>query len=146
MSHDEAWNASAVDLVKASRAHCWYFMLVNFMSQLDMVEDEPVKRVLTHVCTLFALSNIAEDFGSFELSRAQKRAAKDAFLQMLPIVRADVVPLMDAWEFPDNVLNSALGRHDGRVYESLYAGEGLSAQSLRSIHRVQRIPEATFGY
>ena len=32
----------------------------------------------------------------------------------------------DSFEFPDNVLNSALGRHDGRVYESLYKAATLS--------------------
>ena len=31
------------------------------------------------------------------------------------------MPLTDAFEFPDNALNSALGRHDGNVYEALYA-------------------------
>merc|ERR1711968_35936 len=71
------------------------------------------------------------DLGSFELTRTQKRAVRDAMLSLLPIVRADVVPLMDAFEFPDNVLNSALGRHDGNVYESLYAGAKASPMNAK---------------
>lgn len=27
---------------------------------------------------------------------------------------------MDAFDFPDSILNSAIGRYDGNVYESLY--------------------------
>ena len=30
-------------------------------------------------------------------------------------VRVDAVALTDAFEFPDNALNSAVGRHDGNV-------------------------------
>ena len=41
-------------------------------------------------------------------------------LAALTATRPNAVALVDAFEFPDNVLNSAIGRHDGRVYESLY--------------------------
>jgi len=121
-NHDAAWNACAVDVVLASRAHCYYTILVNFVSEVQGIKDEAVRAALTAVCTLFATINMCEDLGSFELTRPQKRAVRDAMLGLLPVVRADVVPLMDAFEFPDNVLNSALGRYDGNVYEALYAG------------------------
>jgi acyl-CoA oxidase len=35
-------------------------------------------------------------------------------------VRPDAVPLVDAFDIPDGVLDSALGRRDGRVYEALW--------------------------
>jgi len=122
MSHDEAWNLSAYDLVEASRAHCRYTIFSKFVEQVQRIEDGPVRAAMAAVCKLYALISITEELGAFDFNRAQKRAAKDAMLLLLPIVRSDVVPLMDAFEFSDNVLNSALGRHDGRVYESLYAG------------------------
>jgi len=31
-----------------------------------------------------------------------------------------LLPLVDAFDIPDNVLNSTIGRYDGNVYESLY--------------------------
>lgn len=43
-----------------------------------------------------------------------------ALRQLLKDVRPNAVALVDAFEFPDNVLNSALGRYDGKVYEALY--------------------------
>ena len=46
-----------------------------------------------------------------------RQAVRELCLELRP----DAVTLVDAYEFHDNVLNSALGRHDGRVYESLLA-------------------------
>ena len=36
---------------------------------------------------------------------------------LLQTVRADAVAQVDAFNLSDHFLNSALGRHDGRVYE-----------------------------
>lgn len=34
-------------------------------------------------------------------------------------LRPDAVGLTDAFDYPDNVLNSTIGRFDGNVYEAL---------------------------
>lgn len=36
-------------------------------------------------------------------------------LSSFQVLRADAVPLVDAWGHSDHCLNSALGRRDGRV-------------------------------
>ncbi len=43
-----------------------------------------------------------------------------AVSHLLGCLRPDMVALVDAFEFPDATLNSAIGRYDGRVYESVY--------------------------
>ena len=35
-------------------------------------------------------------------------------------LRPHAVKLVDAWSIPDWLLNSALGRYDGKVYEELF--------------------------
>ena len=35
-------------------------------------------------------------------------------------IRPHAVKLVDAWAIPDFLLNSALGRYDGKVYETLF--------------------------
>ena len=35
-------------------------------------------------------------------------------------LRQEAIPLVDAFDIPDDVLNSALGRYDGDVYKHLY--------------------------
>ena len=36
------------------------------------------------------------------------------------IIRQEAVPLVDAFDFHDEILNSCLGRYDGDVYTHLY--------------------------
>jgi hypothetical protein len=38
----------------------------------------------------------------------------------MPYLRPHAVKLADAWSIPDWLLDSALGRSDGKVYEDLY--------------------------
>lgn len=37
------------------------------------------------------------------------------------LLRPECVALVDAFDISDTVLNSALGKHDGKVYEALFA-------------------------
>ena len=46
--------------------------------------------------------------------------ARDQLYALLSTVRKEAVPLVDAFAFPDKILNSALGRYDGDVYTHLY--------------------------
>jgi acyl-CoA oxidase len=134
-SFDLAWNACAIDLVQASRAHCYFVMLNNFCEALVSMTDAGVRRVMGDVARLFALQNMVEDLGSFDLVRAQRAAVRAAVRHLLEVLRPDIIALTDAWEFPDNTLNSALGRHDGDVYTSLY-----NAAKASPLNRVDPFP------
>ncbi len=54
------------------------------------------------------------------MSHDQVSMAKDQLYQMFKEVRKEAIPLVDAFDFPDKVLNSALGRYDGDVYNHLF--------------------------
>ena len=41
-------------------------------------------------------------------------------LDLFAEIRPNAVALVDAFDYPDQVLNSCLGRYDGRVYEALW--------------------------
>ena len=43
-----------------------------------------------------------------------------ALKKRFSFLRPQAVTIMDGWNFPDFLLNSVLGRYDGRVYEALY--------------------------
>ena len=40
--------------------------------------------------------------------------------KLLAEIRPNAVTIVDAWNFHDYELNSALGRYDGNVYETLF--------------------------
>eukprot|EP01012_Entosiphon_sulcatum_P057344 TRINITY_DN810_c0_g1_i1.p1 TRINITY_DN810_c0_g1~~TRINITY_DN810_c0_g1_i1.p1 ORF type:complete len:686 (+),score=83.60 TRINITY_DN810_c0_g1_i1:2454-4511(+) len=121
-NYESAWNSCAVDLVHAARCHCYFIVLRNFTLMTAALAEGPVRKVLNRLCSLFALQHIQENVGDWlgHLSHIQVRAIRAAVRQLLLELRPDSVALVDAFEFPDAVLNSALGRHDGNVYEALY--------------------------
>lgn len=119
------------------------------MKKVESVPIGPVKTVLTRVCQLFGLSHVRDNAGDwlgtmtmdqvcvceqslwlFSPSRVTMRdrlsceyqleAVNSSILKLLDVLRPDAVTLVDAFEFPDSALNSALGKYDGNVYEALY--------------------------
>jgi len=120
-SFDEEWNRSALELLNAVRAHCFYFLFTNFRLVIDRETDVPVKNALTRLCALYATSNMLDEPSWIGfLDRQQTKRAKDTVSRLLDEIRPDLVPLVDAFDYSDTVLNSVIGRHDGNVYEALY--------------------------
>lgn len=122
VSSSEAWRMCAVDLVTASRWHCQYVILSNFVEEVEAVKDVNIRAALGRVCALYALADVQENQGGWlgHMSTSQASAVREAVRHLLTALRPDAVALVDAFEFPDNTLNSALGRRDGNVYEALY--------------------------
>jgi len=54
------------------------------------------------------------------MSIGQLDIVHDRVLQLLSLIRPNAVALVDAFDFPDELLCSVLGRYDGQVYENLY--------------------------
>lgn len=44
----------------------------------------------------------------------------DKLLALFSELRPNAVTLVDAFDYPDQVLQSCIGRYDGNVYEALY--------------------------
>ena len=55
-----------------------------------------------------------------QLSYFNSLSFLQAIDELLTSLRPDVIPLVDALDFPDRVLRSNIGRYDGNVYEALY--------------------------
>ena len=54
------------------------------------------------------------------MSSEQLSLAKKQLYSLFKVVRKEAVPLVDAFDIPDKILNSVLGRYDGDVYTHLY--------------------------
>jgi len=54
------------------------------------------------------------------LTMEQMQLVKRTIAKLLDEIRPNAVALVDAFDIPDRVLNSAIGRYDGNVYEALY--------------------------
>ncbi|XP_073500740.1 peroxisomal acyl-coenzyme A oxidase 2 [Phyllobates terribilis] len=119
-----AWNNTSVELVKTSIAHSHLLTVKIFISALNSVSDHPeIKAVLTRLCDLYALHGIVTSAGDFlqygYLSGKQLDMATTAYLGLLAERRKDAVLLVDAFDFTDDQLLSAIGTYDGNVYHNL---------------------------
>uniref|UniRef100_A0A8C8SXE2 Acyl-coenzyme A oxidase n=1 Tax=Pelusios castaneus TaxID=367368 RepID=A0A8C8SXE2_9SAUR len=121
----EAWNRCTVQLVQAAKAHCQYIIVKNFIDAVEQLRNEAeIQKIMKHLCDLFALHGIFSNTGDFlhdgYISGDQMDMATASYLHLLAVIRNDAVPLVDAFDFSDESLNSALGSYDGHVYQRLY--------------------------
>jgi len=109
------------DLVASTRAHIHHYLLESFVNALKTIHDVPLKNILTKLCHLFALRTIQQNIGDFVedgyLSNAQIVLVKKAVTRLCKEIRPFAVSLTDAFNIPDFILNSPLGRKDGDIYD-----------------------------
>jgi len=67
------------------------------------------------------------------MSSIQLDTVRNCLLQLLADIRPNAVALVDAFDFPDALLCSVLGRYDGRVYENLYSWAANSPLNKTSV-------------
>lgn len=136
------WNSLLIQLYKLSRAHSQSMLVSNFYNALTHAEQSlspELRGILVLLFRLFALNTMDSEAREF----AQAKAVSEADLNDLPdrvqelmgMIRPHAVRLVDAWAIPDFLLDSALGRYDGRVYEDLF----------NRAHRLNPLNDITFN-
>ena len=84
-------------------------------------QDADVGRVLRQLAALYACSEILDGQQWLGIFDAQEAVfVQDAVSELLEELRPNLVALVTAFDIPDRVLNSTIGRKDGNVYEALY--------------------------
>eukprot|EP01060_Flectonema_neradi_P010575 TRINITY_DN17658_c0_g1_i1.p1 TRINITY_DN17658_c0_g1~~TRINITY_DN17658_c0_g1_i1.p1 ORF type:complete len:723 (+),score=185.67 TRINITY_DN17658_c0_g1_i1:67-2235(+) len=108
-------------MVNAAERHCYYFMFLKFKKTVEDTTDTEVAKVLHQLCMLFGLSQIIDGSGWGGIIGSEgQQVAEVAVADILKALRPNAVSLVDSFDIPDRVLNSAIGRSDGNVYEALF--------------------------
>ncbi|RIA96762.1 peroxisomal acyl-coenzyme A oxidase 1 [Glomus cerebriforme] len=115
-----------IDIINVSRAFSYKIIITSANEGLESIKSTypniyPILRILIN---LFYSNTIIKYSGEFLLDNYFNSKHIEIFefgiKNCLKKIRPDAIGLVDAWEFSDNVLNSAIGRYDGNVYETLY--------------------------
>jgi len=136
-----SWNSLLIQLHKLSKAHSQAILVENFYNGLTTDTTVPVgaRPVLLDVFRLFALYTMdvegREFFGAGAVSNEQLDLLPQRIQELMLKIRPHAVNLVDAWKIPDFLLDSALGRYDGRVYEDLF----------NRAHRLNPLNKITFN-
>ena len=120
MTFNEAANLYANQMLSGCYAHSFYLIFRNFIVKLNENKDEPTKKVLVQLCVLTALTNFLDENWGEILDKSEYRLIKTAVNNLLREIRPNCVALVDAFDYPDHILKSTIGRYDGNVYEALY--------------------------
>ncbi|XP_072239611.1 peroxisomal acyl-coenzyme A oxidase 1 isoform X2 [Leuresthes tenuis] len=138
ISQEDAWNNSAIDLVRASDAHCHYVVVKVFTDKLGEVGDTAIHSVLSTLALLYAMNGIAKNSGDFLqaglLSVPQVLQISVRIKELLSKLRPNAVALVDAFDIHDKKLNSVLGRYDGNVYEQMFEWARRSPLNATEVH------------
>ncbi|CAG8038847.1 unnamed protein product [Penicillium nalgiovense] len=90
----------------------------------DKTLSTPIKTVLWDCYRLFALYTMENEsfefFRTNAVSQTDLNSLESRVQDLMARIRPHAVKLVDSWMIPDYLLDSALGRYDGRVYEDLF--------------------------
>ena len=125
-----AWNDNSIDLVYAAKAHCDSFVAINFIRNVEELQQKAlvppaVIKVLTTLSQLHALHRVTQGRADFiesaSLTNEEMGWARGLEISLLSKIRPDAVALVDAFDWRDETLSSTIGCYDGNVYEKMLA-------------------------
>ncbi|KAF9888477.1 hypothetical protein FE257_008584 [Aspergillus nanangensis] len=126
VENKKSWNSLLVQLHKLSRAQSQSILVSKFFLTLSNEKNIPAlaKETLLNLFRLFALYTMEtesyEFFSCGAASQGQLDQLSNKIRDLMAQIRPHAVNLVDSWKIPDYLLDSALGRYDGRVYEDLF--------------------------
>jgi acyl-CoA oxidase len=121
------WTKLMIQLHNLSRAYSEQILVTNFHASFERTGatlSSPTPSVLRTCYRLYALYTLDQYASSFSMTTAVSPesvyALQDVIIELMAELRPHAVKLVDAWSIPDWLLDSALGRSDGKVYEELF--------------------------
>lgn len=124
---ESAWNSSQVLLSEMTKAHCHCYVLHSYLLWLEKWSNSASDSTFMLLCRLgllyatFIVYNNCADFvtyGSWTADHLRENHSR--MLQLLDQIRPSLILLVDAFDFPDAMLNSTLGAYDGDVYNRMF--------------------------
>lgn len=101
-------------------------LVVNFHKALQSSPlSSQAAETMAHLFQLYSLHTMDADARTFSTTKAVNPSSLDALSDAILVlmtekIRPHAVKLVDSWQLPDYILDSALGRYDGKVYEDLF--------------------------
>jgi acyl-CoA oxidase len=142
-----ARSENARTMQTAALSHVRYFMVQKYFEEVESVSAGSPERIVLHrLATFYALSDVVGLQGSGPswgglLSAKEVDAFEYAVDRMMKMLRPDVIPLVEAFDISDTILNSALGSSDGKVYEKLFDAAENSAMNVDEQGNRLDVPE-----
>jgi acyl-CoA oxidase len=121
----QSWDQHAgILLAEGSVAFIYYWIFKTFMMGVMEIHNESVRSVMNKVLCLYGITKILDNAsGYYEGKVLDSNAFKLAFTvkeKLLSELKPEAIGLVEAFCYDDNTLASAIGRKDGKAYETLF--------------------------
>lgn len=124
---DRGWDAVAYDRVLLSKLRCHHYLLQALIAAVAAAAVRPeLQYALAAVARLYGLTSVVEAFGRELVAHGVMSSTVSLAVgaTLVPeaclAVRRHAVPLTDAFQIPDTLLNLAIGGYDGDVYRHYF--------------------------
>lgn len=149
LSHEDACNSTALELVQCADVHCRTFIVQSadeMTKELHTKLSTELTLVLRQLVELYAVDTCMRLMGDllrvrsiyavlllkfslilliqFQFTNLNDKGVQELqskLERLLTALRPNAVGIVDGFDIPDIILNSALGAYDGNVYERLFA-------------------------
>ena len=123
VSYAVAAERLSVECMSIAKLHCYVYMLECFNEGVARAPKE-LQQVLALLRDLFALGHMESSIGDFledgYLGAGHAASLRGLLRRLLLEVRPHACNLVDSFNIPDFVVDSALGRADGDVYNKIF--------------------------
>ncbi|KAI9097159.1 acyl-CoA dehydrogenase/oxidase C-terminal [Phlyctochytrium arcticum] len=137
LREDESYELCSQARLYAAKLHSIGYLFHRFKGALARAPSS-VQPILQQLCLLYGLYAISENSGPFlqygYFVPSQIDWVKAAVTSLCRTVRDQAIPLTDAFNYSDFMLNSPLGRADGSAYEAYFG-------MVQKAHKANAVPE-----
>ncbi|KAF9138338.1 fatty-acyl coenzyme A oxidase [Mortierella sp. GBA39] len=123
MSPEAAYEECSQARLAAAKIHSFGYIFRRF-AQAVKAAPEGLRPILAKVCFLYGLYSIEQNAGFFLQYRYFTPSQMDFVRSQVNVfcreVREEYIPLIDAFNYSDYMINSPLGVYDGNVYEKYF--------------------------
>lgn len=112
MDSFDAFNVCQNHLVQVAFAYIDRIVLEQFLEQIERTKDPGCRAILKKLCQVYALSQIENSKGWYlengYMEGVKTKAIRKTLDQLCWEIRQDAVPLVDAFNIPDNLLGAPI--------------------------------------
>ncbi|KAG5422263.1 POX1 [Candida metapsilosis] len=122
----ENFDFVGAELVNISKLKAHHYLLSEYVRRIDEHDDASVKPYLYDLGRVYAATVVLDRFAGIYLTfnvastSAITDLAKVVIPQLCKQVRPNVVGLTDSFQMSDMMINAAIGRYDGDIYENYF--------------------------
>lgn len=122
----ENFDFVGAELVNISKLKAHHYLLSEYVRRVDTHDDESLKPYLYDLGRVYAATVVLDKFAGIFLTfnvastNAITDLAKIVIPKLCKQVRPNVVGLTDSFQMSDMMINAAIGRYDGDIYENYF--------------------------